>query len=335
MLSSLVLVLASIPSAPTAPLMQKEQATGELPPEKLEGLIEALAKEIERSYVFPDVAHEIGARLRERLYAGAYEGISLETLAGRLTTDLRSVNSDKHLRVSPVGPRSVEQPPDHAQREQELAEARRSNYGFQKVEILDDNVGYLDLRGFLPLEVARDTAAGAMGFLGNVDALIIDLRANGGGEPSMIQFLCSYFFAERTHLNDFEWRGKEGLEEYWTFPEVPGKRLLDVPIFVLTSSYTFSAAEELTYNLRNLERAMIVGETTGGGAHPGDTHDVAGLVRVFIPQGRAINPITKTNWEGVGVEPHVKVPAEQALDTARREAIKAIAERRDKAAVSH
>jgi hypothetical protein len=335
MLTAFVLALASIPCAPTAPLPQKEQATGELPPEKLEGLIEALAKEIEEHYVFPDVAHQIGAKLRERLYAGAYEGVSLDTLAGRLTVDLRSVNSDKHLGVSPARPRSVEPPPDPAQQEQEFrAEARRSNYGFQKVEILDDNVGYLDLRGFLPLEVARETAAGAMGFLGNVDALIIDLRRNGGGEPSMIQFLCSYFFGERTHLNDFEWRGKPGLEEYWTFDDVPGKRLLDVPIFVLTSSSTFSAAEEFTYDLRNLERATIVGETTGGGAHPGDTHDVAGLIHVFIPQGRAINPITKTNWEGTGVEPHVKVPAEQALDTARREAKKAIAERRDKAATN-
>lgn len=331
MLSAYVLVLASIPSAPLTPPPQREQASVELAPEKLESLIEALAREIEEHYVFPEVASQIGARLREQLFAGAYEGIPIEVLARRLTTDLRAVNSDKHLSVGPVPPRSAAEPADPALREQEhQAELRRSNFGFQKVEILDGNVGYLELNAFVPLEQARETAAGAMGFLGNVDALIVDLRRNGGGDPSMIQFLSSYFFAGRTHLNSFEWRGKEGLEEFWTFPEVPGKRLLDVPIFVLTSSRTFSAAEEFTYNLRNLERATIVGATTGGGAHPGDTHEIAGLLRVFIPQGRAINPITKTNWEGVGVEPHLKVPAEQALDAARREASRVLAERRER-----
>ena len=332
MLSALALVLAPIPCAPAA-LPQREEALVELPPEELEGLVEALATKIEELYVFPDVASAIGAKLRERLYAGAYEGVGIEALAGRLTTDLRSVNSDKHLGVSPLRPRKEVQAPDPAQREREfLDEVRRGNYGFQKIEILEGNVGYLELTGFSSLQLGRETAAGAMAFLGNVDALIIDLRRNGGGDPTMIQFLCSYFFAERTHLNSFEWRGREGLEEFWTFEEVPGKRLLDVPIFVLTSSFTFSAAEEFTYNLRNLERATIVGQTTGGGAHPGGSHEIAGRVSVFIPQGRAINPITKTNWEGVGVEPHVKVAAEQALDAARREAARALAERRTRTA---
>jgi C-terminal processing protease CtpA/Prc len=239
------------------------------------------------------------------------------------------VNSDRHLSVSVARPRGAEAAPDPAQEERAYRQdLRRRNYGFRKVEILDGNVGYLELDGFIPLELGRETAAGAMAFLANVDALIVDLRGNGGGEPSMIQFLCSYFFAERTHLNDFEWRGRDGLEEYWTFDDVPGKRLVDVPLFVLTSSRTFSAAEEFTYDLKNLQRASIVGETTGGGAHPGDTHAIGGLLHAFIPQGRAINPITRTNWEGTGVEPHVKVPAAQALDAARREAVEAIAERR-------
>jgi hypothetical protein len=329
MLTVLVWLSISFPNAPAVAPLQQERGSVELAPEKLEGLIEALAKEIEETYVFPDVATKIGAKLREQLYSGAYEGVSIETISARLTTDLRSVNNDRHLNVAPIEPRRAEAVPDPAQRaREEQAEARRGNYGFQRVEILDGNVGYLDLRGFLPTAIAHDTAAGAMAFLANVDALIIDLRHNGGGEPSMIDFLCSHFFAERTHLNDFEWRGREGLEPHWTTTDVPRTRLLDVPIYVLTSRGTFSAAEEFTYDLRNLQRATVVGETTGGGAHPGDTHDVAGLVRVFIPQGRAINPITKTNWEGVGVEPHVKVPAEQALDTAKREAAKAIAERR-------
>ena len=329
MLSSLSLLATLLPCTfpPSSRLQDPSQE--ELAPERLEALIDALAKEIEEDYVFPDVAQEIGARLHERLYAGAYEGITLGTLAVRITEDLRSVNGDRHLGAEPLMRRDGEAAPDPARLEREFAEeARRTNFGFEKVEVLDGNVGYLELRGFAPLAPARDTAAGAMAFLANVDALIIDLRRNGGGGPEMIQFLCSYFFAEPTHLNSFEWRGREGLEEFWTFADVPGKRLLDVPLFVLTGPATFSAAEEFAYDLRNLGRATLVGETTGGGAHPGEMHEIGGLLSVFIPQGRAINPITKTNWEGTGVEPHVKVPQDRALDTAKQEALEAVQERR-------
>ena len=163
-----------------------------------------------------------------------------------------------------------------------------------------------------------------MGFLANVDALIIDLRQNGGGSPSMIQLLSSYFFEEPTHLNSFERRGQEQIDQFWTLPHVPGKKLLDVPLFVLTSPSTFSAAEEFTYNMKNLGRATIIGQTTGGGAHPGGTHAVGGLISVFVPDGRAINPITGTNWEGTGIAPHVPVQGTGALDEARRLARKAI-----------
>jgi hypothetical protein len=323
MLPSALLALTS-----TLAAVQEPPARNELPPERLEGLIEALAKAIEERYVFADVGHAVAEHLRERLFDGAYEGLALDALAARLTQDLRSVNHDKHLSVSFQPPRQAEAAPDPARLQQQYRDdLRRRNNGFRKVEILDGNVGYLELTGFIPLEQGRATAAGAMAFLANVDALIVDLRANGGGDPSMIQFLTTYFLAEKTHLNSFEWRGQEGLEEFWTLDEVPGTRLVDVPIFVLTSSYTFSAAEEFAYNLKSLQRATIVGATTGGGAHPGGTHEIGGLLHVFIPQGRAINPITKTNWEGTGVAPHLEVPAEQALDAAKRESAKAIAAR--------
>jgi len=326
MLSILFLVaVLNGPSASPVP----QQTTDDLGPETLETLVDTLATEIEQRYVFPEDAKAMGAKLRERLIAGAYEGISIPAFAARLTEDVRSIRLDKHLHVMVAPPREANAPPpDPAAAERAAAhEARNQNYGFQKLEILDGNVGYLDLRGFVPIEIGRDTAAGAMAFLANTDALIIDLRWNGGGEPSMIQFLCTYFLAERTHLNSFEMRGKPELEEYWTLDEVPGKRMVDVPLFLLTSRSTFSAAEEFAYDLRNLGRATLVGETTGGGAHPGSTHPIGDVLAVFIPDGRAINPITKTNWEGVGVEPHVAVPAAQALDVARREAARVIAER--------
>jgi len=299
----------------------------DLDPETRDLAIEELAELIEECYIFPDVAAEIGEHLRERHLSGAYDNVAdAGTLAGILSGDLRFVNDDRHLTVRALTAEDMRRP-DLTPAEQQrlyLDDARRRNFGFQRVEILEGNVGYLDLRGFTDASIGGETAVAAMNFLGNVDALIIDLRQNGGGSPSMVQLLTTYFFAEPTHLNSFEHRGEETLQQFWTLPHVPGKRLIDTPLFVLTSGRTFSAAEEFTYNLKNLERATIIGETTGGGAHPGGTHPVAGRFSVFIPDGRAINPITGTNWEGVGVAPHLAVPAAEALDLAREQARQAI-----------
>jgi tetratricopeptide (TPR) repeat protein len=199
-----------------------------------------------------------------------------------------------------------------------MAAARRrmraENYGFVRVEVLEGNVGYLDFRFFAPVEEARETAAAAMRLLANVDALVFDLRQNGGGSPDMVQFLCSYLFDERTHLNSLYWREGDRTEAFWTLDDLPGPRLADVPVFVLTAERTFSGAEEFAYNLRTRERATLVGETTGGGANPGGFMPVSDRLGIFVPTGRAVNPVTGTNWEGTGVEPHVAVPAEEAYD---------------------
>ena len=165
-----------------------------------------------------------------------------------------------------------------------------------------------------------------MGFLAGADAVIIDLRHNGGGNPSMIQLLSSYLFEEPVHLNSFFHRGQEQIDQFWTLPHVPGTRFPDTPLYILTSSYTFSAAEEFTYNLKHLKRATIVGEVTGGGAHPGGTFGIQGGFSIFIPTGRAINPITKTNWEGTGIEPHVKTSADEALLVAHMQALETLSE---------
>jgi C-terminal processing protease CtpA/Prc len=164
-----------------------------------------------------------------------------------------------------------------------------------------------------------------MGFLANTDALIVDLRRNGGGRPEMVALLSSYLFDERTHLNDLYWREGNRTDEFWTNATVAGPRYGGKkPVFVLTSKRTFSGAEEFAYNLKALKRATIVGETSGGGAHPGDMQKIADGFAMFVPTGRAINPVTKTNWEGVGVEPDVVVPADQALDKAKELAAAAL-----------
>ena len=176
----------------------------------------------------------------------------------------------------------------------------------------------------LKKDLTGSTAVAAMNFLSNVDAIIFDLRENGGGDPKMIALISTYLFGKRTHLNDLWERKGDATDQYWTLPYVPGKRLEDKPVCVLTSKQTFSGAEEFSYNLKNLKRATLVGETTGGGAHPVSGHRIDDHFMIGVPFARAINPISKTNWEGKGVEPDVKVTASDALTTAEKLALEKV-----------
>jgi hypothetical protein len=291
-------------------------------------IVNSVSAALNEHYVFPEVAKKMEASIRQKLKAGAYDKITNSAeLAEVLTGDLREVSKDKHLgiRFAPPPPPGVDPnaPPDAAAREKFRRHMASTNFGFEKVERLEGNVGYLDLRGFVGAEVGGETAIAAMNFLANSDAVIIDLRKNGGGHPSMIQLITSYFFDEPTHLNSFYIRKGNTTDQFWTSAHVVGKRMTDVPVYVLTSGRTFSAAEEFTYNLKNLKRATIVGETTGGGAHPVRSHYLADVrIMAFIPFGRAVNPITGTNWEGTGVAPDIQVPADNALQTAHLDALK-------------
>ncbi len=164
-----------------------------------------------------------------------------------------------------------------------------------------------------------DTAAAAMNFLANTDALIIDLRQYLGGYPGMTALISSYLFGEEpTHLNSIYWRDEDVTQQYWTLPYIPGKRFGDKPVYVLISKVTFSAGEGFACNLKTRQRATLVGEKTDGGAHPGASYRLHPHFEVFIPVGRAINPIPNANWEGVGVLPDIAVSQVQALKVAYR-----------------
>jgi len=321
--------LALLPALITA--LAGQAPAGKLPQDRLDAeargaVVERLSTLLVESYVFPDVATQCALRLDELATSGAFDAhTDPGAFAQALTAALQAVSKDKHMRV-------VVRPPQRAQLEDEdplaaqierMESMRASNFGFARVERLDGNVGYIDMRSFQPVDFARNTAAAALAFVENTDAIIFDMRQNGGGSPDLIQFICSYFFEEPTHLNSLYWRKGDVTQEFWTLPEIPGTRRPLVPLFVLTSNYTFSGAEEFTYNLKTRERATIIGETTGGGANPGGTVPIDSQFAVFIPTGRAINPITKTNWEGVGVEPDIAVTASAAYDVALDEAIKA------------
>jgi C-terminal processing protease CtpA/Prc len=285
-------------------------------------VIDAVAKELNDYYVFPETAKKMEADLRSRASKGEYDAVSGgQAFAQKLTEDLQSVSHDKHLRVrfsaNPIPVRQERNEPTADEKAENIWFNKRLNYGFQKVERLDGNIGYIDLRGFFDPEEGADAVAAAMNFLANTESLIIDLRQNGGGDPAMVALICSYFFGEKpVHLNDLYWRKGDRTDQFWTKPTVAGKKYGNKDVYILTSGRTFSGAEEFSYNMKNLKRATIIGETTGGGAHPGSFVRLGEHFGAFIPSGRAISPITKTNWEGTGVEPDVKVPKEQALKTA-------------------
>lgn len=240
--------------------------------EVIEGALQAL----DRGYVFPEVAKGMEAAIRTRQSRREYDSItSARQLARELTEHLRAVSHDRHLTVvfSPEAlppepplsaPEALPSADEDARGERSRAEARRRNFGFARVERLAGNIGYLDLRLFLPPAWAGETAAAAMTFLASCDAMIIDLRQNDGGHPAMVAFLTSYLVGpEPVHLNDFYVRRLDETYPSWTLPYVPGRRLPHTDVYILTSRRTFSGAEEFAYNLQHLKRATVVGETTG------------------------------------------------------------------------
>ena len=292
--------------------------------------INALSRALTDGYVFPHKAADVDRALKRHIRSGVYDTVtSARAFASLLTEQLQAVTKDRHLRVRVVASDAGPNRPAPRSPDQRLRAAREANYGFGRAEILPGNVGYLEIRGFGSwVPEARDTVARIMTSLADADALIIDLRDNGGGSPEAVAFVSSYLFGdEPVHLNSLYFRPADRTDDFYTDPKVPGRKFGPTkPVYVLTSSYTFSAAEEFTYNLQSRGRAIIVGETTGGGAHPGGMVPIGSHLAAFIPSGRAINPITKTNWEGVGVKPEVPVARDKALETAHAAARRKVAQ---------
>jgi len=300
--------------------------------------IDSVTTTLNANYVYPDVAKKMEKLVRQNLKQGKYDTLNDPLVFTRvLTEDLRSVSHDGHLGIQYFPNLAAEYTPadtlTDSIRQVQLEKARFDNYGFYRVERLPGNIGYLDLRYFAEAAEAGAIAVAAMNFLSNCDALIFDMRQNGGGWPSMIQLITTYLFDEPKHLNSLYFRPQDTIYQFWTLPYVSGRRMPNIDVYILTSSLTFSGAEEFTFNLKNLKRATIIGETTGGGAHWTQERAFLKLnVLVNVPYGRAINPVTNTNWEGTGVKPDIEVPAAQALTVARIEALKKL---RDKAVDEH
>jgi hypothetical protein len=317
----ILLLLAAVPALAAPP-----EAPSAIDAKDRAAIIDDIAAALRDTYVFPDVAQRMEEHVRRRLQSGAYDRLgTLEIFTEKLTADLRSVSHDLHLAVlwAPEPPAPEAEEPTA----EDLARMRRDNYGFRRVERLAGNVGYLKLDSFERADLGGATAVAAMGFLAGSDALIVDLRDNDGGDQSMIQLIASYLVpSEPIHFTSFYIRKGDKTQQFWTYAWVPGTRLPEVPVFVLTSGRTFSAAEDFAYSLQSLKRATIVGETTGGGAHPVEIYQVKGYpVLMRLPYGRSVNPITGTDWEGTGVEPNIAAAAPDALAVAHTRALDAVA----------
>jgi C-terminal processing protease CtpA/Prc len=272
--------------------------------------------------------------IRSRRRRGHYAGLTTaRALADSLTAHLQAVSRDRHLQVryshDPLPPFPWRRGSDTDPADSARAHGRRVRFGVGRPERLAGNVGYLEIRSFaFEPEWAEETVAQAMSDLDETDALIIDLRRNGGGSPRLAAFVASYFMGpDSVHLATLYWRGPR-TERVYTRSEVPGRRYgATRPLFVLTGRGTFSAAEGFAYNLQALGRAVIVGDTTGGGAHAGGLHRVTDHFGVWVPAARPVNPITGTNWERTGVRPDLVVPADSARHHAHRAALAQLRER--------
>ena len=301
----------------------RQQADKSITAKQKQGVINQLITKMNQSYIFPDKAKAFERLVREKETNGDYHNIiSSQKLEKILNEQLSSVTNDGHLVLSysehevPTPSNDLEQ--TKLEQNAELKMMRSLNWGIEKIERFSFNIGYLELSMFADSEHAAETIAAAMTMVSNTEALIIDLRFSRGGDPDTVALLASYFLDKRTHLSNMLDREGNVSEQMWSSNSVRGKRYgQQRDLYILTSQDTYSAAEDFAYTLKHLKRATIIGATTGGGAHPGDFIRLSPHFEVFIPSERSLNPITKTNWEGKGVIPDIRVLSENALNTAQ------------------
>jgi tetratricopeptide (TPR) repeat protein len=317
----------------TAALVSAQDSASRLSADERRQIINDIGDMLVKNYVFAEPAKTSREFLARQLEDGAYTRVTHpRQFAEKLTADLYTVLKDKHVRVESLIPAE-----ENLQQENPLLsfllqtrQKYTTNQGIEQVKTFDANIGYMNLTSFEPLEWSQPVLDAAMNLLHHADALIIDLRRNSGGNPATVQYLCSYFINEPVLLNSFYWRRDNYTEEFWNLDQVGGKKRPDLPLFILTGPFTFSAAEEFVYNLQAQQRVTVIGESTAGGANPGFTFQINPRFTIFIPVGRAINPLTGTNWEGRGVEPDIRIESSTALNVALDKARQAARIHREK-----
>lgn len=270
-------------------------------------------------YLYPELASKMADALsKEELRDDESPERDGGAFAFSLTRQLRDMSRDKHLEVI-YNPFKVQQPGPSAAAGGTAHDPhgrQRAKCGIESAKILAGNIGYLKVNEFSDPVECRSNLEAAMHLVNDAESLIFDLRQNHGGDPRMVALIASYLFDRPAHLNDMYNPRSGTTVESWTRSPIPGNKLANKPVFVLTSAMTFSGGEEFCYDLKMLERAKIVGQRTGGGAHPVSLHRIDDHFAIAVPFAKPINPISKDNWEGTGVVPSVDVKEANALETA-------------------
>jgi len=287
-------------------------------------IAERAATLIENNYFDAARAQKIAEEIKTASNAGRFDALKdPRDLAATLTA--RLAEFDHHFKVTWSGETAVSHQAPAMSME---AMDRRNGYGFRRVEMLPGAIGLIDMRMFAdfsfskPGEPARRAADAALTLVADADAIILDLRSNGGGSPAMVGYLVSAFTAADAKIYN-EFQRRDG-----TYSERPGepfaRPVLDKPLLVLISGRTASAGEAFAYTLQAARRATIVGEASAGAANPGGMFPIADGFNIFISTGTPINAVTGTNWEGVGVKPDVVLRSERALIRAQILALEAV-----------
>ena len=294
-------------------------------------VIDTLIVKLDSSYVYREAAQKMARAIRLHQQSHHYDTVTdRHVFATVLTAQLQAISRDGHLgidhSITPVTNESPGSPTEEVVNQFRKSWAQH-NFNFKKVEVLEGNIGLLELNTFFPAEWIKDLARSAINFLANSDAVIIDLRNNHGFAPDGVLLMESYFLKDAVHLTDRYDRDTKTMQQTWTMPIVPGTKLGNMDLYILVSKNTFSAPEDFTYNLQALGRAKVIGEVTGGGAHGTKPYKIGTYFTASIPFSYSVNTVTHTDWEGTGIQPDIKVPADQALVTAQVMAIRALIKR--------
>jgi Peptidase family S41 len=291
-------------------------------------VVQGAVAQLDRYYNYPDVARKVGNALLAHEVRGdndiAADG---QTFAALINAQMLDASHDGQLRLvyskSKLAPVKAE--PSAAPFPELLAQYRKTleahNCFFEKVQILPHNVGYFKLNALPDPSVCGKKAADAMLSLNHTDAIIFDLRDNTGGYPAMVSLLAGYLFDKPTQLSSIYNRAENSMRDNWTPQPVPGNTLAKKPVFILTSGKTFSGAEQFSYDMQMLKRATIVGEPTSGRGHIPRARRIDDHFEIRVPDEQTINPVSKTGWDGPGVQPDVTVRASEALATAQKLAV--------------
>ena len=290
--------------------------------EKKMEVLDTITKLLIKNYIFPEMAEKMVLMLRQKQTNLSYiKTTSFIQFARMINRDLIDISSDKHILIRYIGNANNQLKPIQSA-------PVDTSYGISKVDILPGNIGYLKFNYFPPGsdEQARNKYGNVFTYFKSASAVIIDLIDNFGGNTQMEAYLCSYFFSgPPRHLWDGYYRPGDTIYKFYTEKDIDGIRHPDIPVYVLTSSGTFSAGEAFAYDLQAQKRAKIIGEITGGGAHATAAFDIGHGYMMRIPVTKITNAVTNSDWEGVGVKPDIKCIQYEALDLAYITALKEVA----------